>query len=544
MSKTRFWRKRDFWRKISLGLLSILLLALILAWISNDFRFDASFEVARVISFLSVIIIGAGILWLGWWIIDKEPKPSWLAWLLIGAVFLRLTLGVLWTLVLPVYGYNSPVEKAGYVLKDAYARDTAAWDLAKSNKPLWKIFTMTNSSDQYGGLLFFSSFIYRFLGGSVHQPLLIVVLAACCSSLVVIFTWGFVRRIFKLRAANVAAIALAFYPEAVLLGSSQMREAFTMTFVALAFYGLVYYYQQYLRTGLMWTLSALLLTWLFSPPFAAMLLISLVLIALFLDADAKREKRLLRRKEVWITLAVLSVLMILGIWLGWSNIVPKGIHNIVELVNWWLRKVAVYQTDLSKQVSGWLQREFKRVPSELFMPLVIIYGILRPFLPATLVAYSQPVWYGLSIIRAIGWSIMLLSLIYATLKLIFNRNRRIKRGLLLMICAIVWVSILIASIRGGGDQWDNPRYRMIFISLQMTLAAWVWSGQKRLVSSDLRRVLIAACFFFVWFIPWYVRRYYDFQWQVISIFHTIGLGLASAVLYLIWDKARSKKERP
>jgi threonine/homoserine efflux transporter RhtA len=54
----------------------------------------------------------------------------------------------------------------------------------------------------------------------------------------------------------------------------------------------------------------------------------------------------------------------------------------------------------------------------------------------------------------------------------------------------------------------------------------------------LRRIAIAGLIFLAWFFPWYMRRYHGFEWQVISIFHTISLGFSSAVLYFIWDCAR------
>ena len=45
--------------------------------------------------------------------------------------------------------------------------------------------------------------------------------------------------------AWIAAWGIAIYPEAVLLGSSQMRESFTITLVVMAFYGLVHYWQEH-----------------------------------------------------------------------------------------------------------------------------------------------------------------------------------------------------------------------------------------------------------------------------------------------------------
>ncbi|MCJ7531635.1 MAG: hypothetical protein MUO64_11470, partial [Anaerolineales bacterium] len=57
------------------------------------------------------------------------------------------------------------------------------------------------------------------------------------------------------------------------------------------------------------------------------------------------------------------------------------------------------------------------------------------------------------------------------------------------------------------------------------------------------RILVGAGFVLAWFLPWYVRRYTGFHWDVISVYKTIGLGLASAALYVIWDWVRSTTHR-
>ena len=92
--------------------------------------------------------------------------------------------------------------------------------------------------------------------------------------------------------------------------------------------------------------------------------------------------------------------------------------------------------------------------------------------------------------------------------------------------------MLIASYRGGGDQWDNPRYREAFAGLQVALAAWAWVAQRSRPDPWLRRALVAAGPILLWFLPWYLRRYVYLPWPVEDLFKTLGLGLASAVLLL------------
>ena len=58
----------------------------------------------------------------------------------IAAVLLRLVVGALLYIALPVYGHDSPLETRGYVMADAGKRDQAAYELAVSETPLLTAF--------------------------------------------------------------------------------------------------------------------------------------------------------------------------------------------------------------------------------------------------------------------------------------------------------------------------------------------------------------------------------------------------------------------
>ena len=47
-----------------------------------------------------------------------------------------------------------------------------------------------------------------------------------------------------------------------------------------------------------------------------------------------------------------------------------------------------------------------------------------------------------------------------------------------------------------------------------------------------------------WFLPWYLMRYVHLPWPVTDEIKVLGLGIASALLYCIWDWARTQKRRP
>lgn len=530
------------------SVLAIMVMALALTWVSSKF---GAVNFQGWISYLVVLLVGTGILLGGWSVIQKtEFVPAWIGLLLVGATVLRLAAGVLWMIIIPLGGYDSPVEQAGYVMKDAYIRDMAAWKLARSGEPLWSAFTKYGKADQYGGMLMLSAGIYRYLGSETHQPLQIVIITAAFSSLSILFGWAYARSLWDERVAALTAWGLALYPDAVLLGSSQMREAFMITLTALTFYGLICYRLNHARSGMVWMFVGLMLSLAFSPPFTVLLLGALTLVALALD-----EWRLLRRKQLWLVLGGLALLAGLGVWLTWGHIAPQGVSNLWELVHWWMRKAAAYQSFLTQHASGWLQREFRHLPEWQHLPVLVIFGIVQPFLPATLVALGAPVWRGIAIWRAIGWTLLLLAICYASLRSLFqpvalrlpkditSKKQKSTPTVMVTLMVVVWILIIMASLRGGGDQWDNPRYRAIFTCLQVAVAAWVIVEQQRSASPWLKRILIGAGFVLAWFLPWYIRRYTGFHWDVISVYKTIGLGLASATLYVIWDWARSTPDR-
>ncbi len=415
-------------------------------------------------------------------------------------------------------------------MSDACKRDTAAWELAQSDKPLVAAFHDYRLADQYGGLLFLSAGIYRYLGGAAHQPMMILVVTAAFSAFTVLFAWAFTRRLWGDEAARAAAWILALYPEAVLLGSSQMREAFTMTLAAGAFYGLVLVWHERTWKGGLWLLGALLLSIPLSPTFTALLTVTLAVLAVFLGRG-----RWLRDWRLWAALAGLVCIGLTGIWIFGERLIPGGASNPVALLQDWVRLTAQWQTHTSGHASGWMQKIFKLTPGWAHTWILLGYGVVQPFLPAALIATGNWLWRLIALWRAIGWTFLLSFLMYAPLRALRKRVYLPALGM----SASVWLVILAASLRSGGDQWDNPRYRAAFVVLQAALAAWVWVEQRRDPDPWLRRILVGMGFILAWFIPWYVRRYIpQITWPVVDLFKTLGLGLASAVLYWIWDMVR------
>ena len=525
----RDWTRRGWLLAGALAVMVVLSFAL--AWVSDVYGWY---------SFFLALLLGGLLMWASWISLRRESPPSWLAWLALGAAAARLGAGVLWFVTLPVYGHGSLPEKAGYIMADSYERDLAAWKLAQSNRPLWSAFQNNKSADQYGGVLFSSALVYRWLGGAAHQPLLIIVFTAVFSSLGLLFTWAFARRAWGAAAAGLAAWFLACYPDAILLGSAQMREPFSIALAAASFYGLVYFGQDRTWRGLAWLLAPLLITLPLSPPMAALLLLALLLTALVQHRD-KLFKRLASRGSRWPTLLIIgvallaSLLVLAGMWLALRQFAPAKITNPVEVIAWWLQKTSDWQMHLTRQSSGWMQKLFKITPDWAHLPLLVAYGVAQPFLPAAVVAASTSVlWTAVAIWRAAGWTLLLACLVYAALRAFLRSRDPLAQGLTLA----VWLGILAAAFRGGGDLWDNPRYRAAFLPIQVALAAWAWAEQRRTPDPWLRRLLGAGACVLVCFLGWYMRRYNGFDWPVVDLFKTLGVGLACGGLLAYMDWVR------
>lgn len=491
-------------------LLILIGLSLSLALVSNNFS-----NLVGWMSFLAVLVISYGFIIVGWRSIRAESPPRWLLRLVFAAAILRLVLGAVWFAALPVWGYDTPVEQAGYVMKDAFQRDTAAWELSQSSEPLTAAFQEYSYTDQYGGLLFLSGGIYRYLGSQVHQPLLVIVFAAAFSGLAVLYVWAFLNRVWQSRSAKWGAWGLAFYPEAVLLGSSQMREAFTVTLSVMTAYVLVRIWESPSSRKLIGLVGILGFSAVLSFPYAFLL----VTFGLALSIVLYRRNN----APIKWGRALLAVGILVGILV---------VYWFVENYNL-VFYIAEWQKHLSERASGKLVAIFNRTPQWTHLPFLVTYGVFRPLLPPAIFDPAQPLWQVVAIWRASGWTVLLLLLIYATFLAIKDGYWKKIPGALILL---TWLVILVASVRGGGDQWDNPRYRVAFAGIQVILAAWVVVHQKNSRDPWLRRGIAAAVFMIIWFLPWYFqRKLFDIGWPMNDLPNHLLLGFVSWGVYLLYD---------
>jgi len=93
-----------------------------------------------------ILFISLGLMLLAWQWVKGDRL---LAWMMILAFVLRLSIGLMLSWALPRFGYDTPVDKAGYVFADAYSRDSQAWTLATSTyTSLGAAFKQEFSSDE------------------------------------------------------------------------------------------------------------------------------------------------------------------------------------------------------------------------------------------------------------------------------------------------------------------------------------------------------------------------------------------------------------
>jgi hypothetical protein len=456
------------------------------------------------------------------------------------AFILRFAGGAATYLALPVYGYVTDEDQsAGFTYTDAHRRDAQAWDLAKSEQPILDAFNKRYAYDQYGGLLAFSAFIYRRLSPDAHRPLMLVLLSAFMSALALPFLWKAANQQWGIKVAAAAGWIYALYPESLLLGGSAMREPYLWAFSAFALWGFAG-----LGFGASRLLNSQSMIWL-GLGIGGMLLVSPIaaLATLIILAGwfyfANRSIRV-----SWWMLAAFAVVFTAGLFLLSSALGQRGgvgDGNPLAVINQFLQRAVKWNVYKIEESSGKVQRLFEQMPEWLHLPFVMVYGIFQPVLPAAFVEPTVLIWRVIAILRALGWYAMLPALTLSFLAAAGAGEEK-KRRLFLWLSFIAWGWILFTALRGGGDQWDNPRYRSILFIWQALVAGnvWVWWRESR--SAWVVRALLMEGVFLLIFGQWYASRYFHIgrQMPFIQMMALIFSLWTAIFLWGIWrDRRRS-----
>lgn len=455
---------------------------------------------------------------------EKLHSPKQVKTITIVNFLLRVMVGIALFLLLPIWGYEEEPPQAGYLYLDAYRRDADAWQIASSDEALFAGFQDEFYTDQYGGMLSLSASVYRLLSPDAQRPVLIMFLTAFISSLGIPFFWQALHEQFNDRVANLASWILALYPENIILGGSQMREPLIIGLCGIVLWGLVHYKKDK-RTSLISLFTSMLVLTLVSTRYAVAVLF---LILLWIWADTSSTANTTRQK-LWKTIPLLVVILA-GLAIS-SN---------------WLVNTARWDLYLMESSSGRVQFELENIGGRFRIPFLVIYGMLQPVLPAAIAYPGIAIMRVIAILRSIGWYAAAPALLVAPFFISKEKDAKNRRLLFATIFFILFW-ILLSSLRAGGDQWDNPRYRTAILPWIALIISWVLVYFKEHKNPWLKRTYWITGIFCLFFIQWYLSRYYKlwsrlpFIQMIVVLFITIVVMLLGFILYDRFYKTSGKR---
>jgi len=472
-----------------------------------------------------------------------------LAWMVALAFALRFAGGISTYLVLPVNGFDDEDDRAGFIYKDAHRRDDQAWGLADSDRSIIGGFNQSYAYDQYGGLLTMSAFIYRSLSPDAHRPLMLVLVSSFMAALGLPFLWKAVTQQWGAGVAVASGWVYALYPESILLGGSAMREPYLMAFSAFALWGFLnsgalglppinsesVYKTSDLTNSRVW-LALGIVGMLFVSPVVA--LVTLIIFAGWMYFASERGH------ISWRAVAVVAAVFVLGLFMLSAALDRQGNlggNTPIAVINNFIRESFKWNVFKIEEGSGWVQKLFAEMPEWLRLPFVMVYGVFQPVLPAALFEPTTLIWKIIAILRALGWYALLPALI-VSFAAATGQGSEAKRKVFIWLSFVVWGWILFTSMRGGGDQWDNPRYRAILFLWQAILAGEVWVWWRATRNVWLPRIFLMEVVFLLFFGQWYANRYYHFGGQLpFAQMVEIILALWALICLVGWRLDRKRR---
>ena len=316
-----------------------------------------------------------------------------------------------------------------------------------------------------------------------------------------------------------------------------MREPFLLTFIAMAFWGFAEWLNQNQRRGWWWVgigIAGMLLV----SPAMALALMALLGGWLWLRGE--------RKSLSWPILAAIGSVFLIGLlFLAWSLSRQHDFSggSPIGIILTWFRASVKWVIYLLERGSGQIQNVFSKMNPLMQFLFVVGYGIAQPVLPPAFFAPTTLTWHIIAVFRALGWYLILPLLIYVPIAAWRTTPGR-ERRLWMWLTFFSWVWILICVIRAGGDQWDNPRYRLVFFGFEALVSgyAWLWWRDHR--DPWLPRIAALEILCVLLFSQWYLARYY-----LIGIHFPILVVLGSSLLLAVgiilggwlWDRRQTKK---
>lgn len=489
--------------------------------------FGIGFRAAAVLALPMFLILFAAYRWAG--------SGKTLAVILFLAFALRLAAGIAVPNLLPLYGHpDERREQLGYLFDDAYRRDSESWIAATEEKVSFTgAITRGYHNDQYYGMSVISVWIYKYLSPDTPRFTLVVMLGVFFSVIGLPFFWKALKERWNDRIALIGALIYALYPDAIFYGAAAMREPFLIGLLGIAFWALCGMRNALGKSILIWLLCAVACL-----PFSTLIAAALIAAgALWIWAE-----QLIARSRVWLWL---------GIGIGVLGILIAVITALPAFKEW-----IHYDIHTTENGSGWVEKVVGEIGGQFRSIFVAVYGITQPVLPAILVYPVTPAcvlgvdkcttifWKIAGIFRAAGWYIIVPFLFYAVFSTVREKDRKAKT-LLIVNAVFILVWIFISSLRAGGDQWDNPRYRVIFLPWLAFFCAWGIHFALEHKDWWLVRWIAIELIFLANFTVWYASRYsgnairrHPFWETVIRIVIECALVFATGLIKPIREKFR------
>jgi peptidoglycan/LPS O-acetylase OafA/YrhL len=199
---------------------------------------------------------------------------------------------------------------------------------------------------------------------------------------------------------------------------------------------------------------------------------------------------------------------------------------------------------MTQSNSGWITALLEQYGTQFQIPFITFYGLTQPLLPAALVDSSLPIWKSIAIFRAAGWYFVIPFLLYCFVG-VFTTHKDENRTVLIFVSLALAAWILISSLRAGGDQWDNPRYRTTFLPWIAILVAWVWVRLRRQKCPWFWRIVAIESLFVLVFLDWYLYRNYNFGPLIpfpVLMFFLAGTSVLILAGGYFWDKKITGKK--
>ena len=461
-------------------------------------------------------------------------KGKMLAAMMFLAFAARLGFGLATVNLLPIYGHpDERREQKGYLFDDAWRRDAEAWAIVEQEDISFKDSLFRDyHNDQYGGLTAMTLWLYKYFSPDARRYTVIMLIGNFFAALGVPFLWKALRGRWGNRAGLIGTWIYTLYPDSLFFAGAPMREPFLNGIVCAAFWALSTYREHKIHS-----IDVLVACIVCCLPFSSMVsgvLVGITVFWIWAEMLIPRSKKWLWGGIILMVLCILSAVIV----------------ALPAFKNW-----VHYDIFTTENASGWVEKVVGEIGGQFRALFVAVYGLTQPVLPAIAVYPVAPAcdlahgpcttiyWKVAGIFRAAGWYMLVPFLFYAIFSTLRIKDKR-EKTLMVVNAIFVLVWLFISSLRAGGDQIDNPRYRVIFLPWLAFMAAWGIDYALKLRDWWLIRWIAIEVIFLGFFTQWYYSRYsgdairrYPFWRTVIYICVCSAAVFATGII----EKIRNKK---